>query len=229
MSVNHGSHDRRTDTNGANFRHDLDTANAMVNGITIAGRTYKVEPSRETVFHRPCPNCAQFGHTKQNCTNQSVCFRCGQNPSQCSHKPSDQVKYCATCNSDSHYTGQARCPKYPRNRTQTTNQQPTHIPLKVPQPKPQIAPKPSETSLFPPLPPSQGLTYASAAAPTPDATQTPTPPTEPTEKTIANPTNTTKNTSPDDRTEQLVEVVLRAAMQKMEAYIDQKLRWKTEW
>ncbi|KAJ4429047.1 hypothetical protein ANN_26043 [Periplaneta americana] len=99
-----------------------------------------------------------------------------------------------------------------------------HISHKVPQPKPQIAPKPSETSLFPPLPPSQGLTYARAGAPTPDATQTPTPPTEqPTEKTITNPTNTTKNTSPDGRTEQLVEVVLRASMQKMEAYIDQKL------
>ncbi|KAJ4448133.1 hypothetical protein ANN_10145 [Periplaneta americana] len=59
---------------------DVTTADQLLCGINIAGRNYKVEPAHETVFHRPCQNCAQYGHNKTDCRNDKTCFTCGKNP-----------------------------------------------------------------------------------------------------------------------------------------------------
>ncbi|KAJ4443586.1 hypothetical protein ANN_05260 [Periplaneta americana] len=106
--------------------------------------------------------------------------------------------------SDTHYTGQARCPKYPRTNL-ITSTDPTHVPIDTHKPIPPPIPKPSQ-SVFKPTLPKPELSYADAAK-----------------------TTTTKTTTTDDpqtdktTTEQLVEGVLRSAMQKIESYIDRQL------
>ena len=101
------------------FFHDKEsTSQAIFNGITILGRRYRVEAPREEARHIPCKNCAQYGHIRFNCNNSPVCHKCGRNPNLCQHKPQDKAPmYCATCNQSNHYTGQVRCPEYPRNMT----------------------------------------------------------------------------------------------------------------
>ncbi|KAJ4438275.1 hypothetical protein ANN_14214 [Periplaneta americana] len=186
------------------FTKDITTADKLLGGIKLAGRYYRVEPSHETIFHRPCLNCAQYGHTKTNCDKPKTCFKCGKNPDLCNHNRLSQIKYCATCNSDTHYTGQARCPKYPRTNL-ITSTDPTHVPIDTHKPIPPPIPKPSR-SVFKPTLPKPELSYADAAK-----------------------TTTTKTTTTDDpqtdktTTEQLVEGVLRSAMQKIESYIDRQL------
>lgn len=138
------------------FVEDSATAEQLLAGIHIMGRNYQVEPSRETTFHRPCLNCAKFGHTATNCTANKVCFSCGKNPQLCLHKSTDNLKFCATCMSDTHYTGQARCPQFPKS--DAANEPTTHIPIQ-PLPTPASIKKPSE--IFPALPTT--MNYAKAA------------------------------------------------------------------
>ncbi|KAJ4451013.1 hypothetical protein ANN_02449 [Periplaneta americana] len=112
--------------------------------------------------------------------------------------------YCATCNSDTHYTGQARCPKYPRTNL-ITSTDPTHVPIDTNKPIPPPIRKPSQ-SVFKPTLPKPELSYADAA------------------KTMTTKTTTTADPQTDKTTTvQLVEGVLRSAMQKIESYIDRQL------
>ncbi|KAJ4434147.1 hypothetical protein ANN_16467 [Periplaneta americana] len=120
------------------------------------------------------------------------------------HEERVQIRYCATCNSDTHYTGQARCPKYPRTNL-ITSTDPTHVPIDTHKPIPKPIPKPSQ-SVFKPTLPKPELSYADAA------------------KTLTTKTTTTDDPQTDKTTtEQLVEGVLRSAMQKIESYIDRQL------
>ncbi|KAJ4428343.1 hypothetical protein ANN_24362 [Periplaneta americana] len=186
------------------FTKDITTADKLLEGIKLAGRYYRVEPSHETIFHRPCLNCAQYGHTRTNCDKPKTCFKCGKNPDLCNHNRLSQIRYCATCNSDTHYTGQARCPKYPRTNL-ITSTDPTHVPIDTHKPIPKPIPKPSQ-SVFKPTLPKPELSYADAA------------------KTTTTKTNTTDDPQTEKTTtEQLVEGVLRSAMQKIESYIDRQL------
>lgn len=181
---------------------DVTTADQLLRGINVAGRNYKVEPAHETVFHRPCQNCAQYGHDKTDCKSDKICFTCGNNPDHCNHLPDSKVKFCASCKSDTHYTGQARCPNYPRHTA--TQQTPTHIPVQIPQQLPPPIPKPSQSSPTPTNEPRPGLSYARAVKPTKNK-------------------ETEKTTEPTQTVDQIVASALKSAMQKLESYVDEQL------
>ena len=88
----------------------------LTQGLYLANRRYKVVPPKDDIRHTPCRRCQQYGHTQQTCTNPAKCFRCGTLNNQCSHTPLEaRAIYCATCNSPDHFTGQMKCPLYPRD------------------------------------------------------------------------------------------------------------------
>ncbi|PSN36104.1 hypothetical protein C0J52_13105 [Blattella germanica] len=129
------------------FEDEESTSNAIFNGITILGRRFRVEAPREEARHLPCRRCAQYGHTAGQCKRQAICFKCGGIPGKCSHPPQANPLYCATCQKADHYTGQVKCPAYPRATAPPS--EPRYIPLAQKQPA-QSPPKPSRQD-FPPL------------------------------------------------------------------------------
>ena len=108
------------------------TSLVLGSGIKFLGRSYRCEPPREQLRHIPCRRCCQYGHIDTNCTNPAKCHRCGGSPDKCTHKPhTNDIKHCSTCDNDDHYTGQVRCPLYPKD-TQPTPPQRPNIPLVTP-------------------------------------------------------------------------------------------------
>jgi hypothetical protein len=97
------------------FEDEETTKLAIFNGITILGRRYRVEPPRNEARHIPCRKCAQYGHKTTECKNAAICHKCGGRPGTCTHPPTVNLLYCATCRGTDHYTGQVRCRLYPRS------------------------------------------------------------------------------------------------------------------
>ena len=192
------------------------TAKAIFNGITLLGRRYRVEAPREEARHLPCKNCAQYGHAKLQCPNPPACLKCGGDPNKCQNTHQNTQIFCATCKQTGHYTGQVRCPLYPRNThppvlnkyTPLTRQQNENSPT-----------KPSQTD-FPPLRPAW-------VQPTP---KTDTQLNTDTQNNLAGektnkPQNQTTNT-PSNMTPQLdtcLNNLFQTAITKLEQYIDKKI------
>ena len=123
-----------------------ETHSAIMNGISILGRRYKVEPPKMQPRHIPCWKCGQYGHSRTNCVNNAICIRCGGKPGACSHPQNANIMYCATCKGKDHFTGQVRCGMYPKTETPQITDRPLPLP-------PQTAispPRPSATD-FPTL------------------------------------------------------------------------------
>ena len=109
-----------------------ETSRVLGSGIKFLGRSYRCEPPREQIRHIPCRRCCQYGHLDVNCTNPAKCHRCGGSPDKCTHNPhTNDIKHCSTCGQNDHYTGQVRCPLYPKD-TQATPPQRPNIPLVTP-------------------------------------------------------------------------------------------------
>ena len=111
------------------FSKNPDTIKTLLTqGLYLANRRFKVVPPKEETRHTPCHKCQQYGHIQTNCTNQQKCFRCGNQNNSCKHTSLEaRAMYCATCDSHEHYTGQMKCPKYPRNTPPPSL--PKHTPL----------------------------------------------------------------------------------------------------
>lgn len=157
------------------FVEDVDSSTRLLTGVRLFGRSYRVEASRELVRHRPCARCALYGHDIATCTNAARCWKCGIDPTICKHKPSDNLKYCATCTDSTHYTGQMMCPRYPK-AVPPTSTAPTHRPIYTPvNPTPPIM-KPSQMPrLFGEIPKQTGTSqrsYATATASLPSSHST---------------------------------------------------------
>lgn len=83
----------------------------------IEGQIFYTEASKTNDKHSPCKKCQQYGHNMDDCPNNDCCFYCGSNQptKQCRHAAKEnETPYCATCKDYGHYTGQIKCPKYPR-------------------------------------------------------------------------------------------------------------------
>ncbi|KAJ4429045.1 hypothetical protein ANN_26041 [Periplaneta americana] len=143
------------------FVDDVDTSNRLLTGVKLFGRNYRVEASREQIRHRPCARCAQYGHDATTCNNAPKCWKCGNNPAICKHKVTDNLKFCATCSDNSHYTGQMMCPRYPK-ATPLTTTAPTYRPIYAP-PTPTIVNPSQMASQFPPLPSPATINHGSYA------------------------------------------------------------------
>ena len=114
----------------------------LTQGLYIANRRYKVVPPKEETRHTLCRRCQQYGHEQIQCPNVPKCFRCGTLNNKCTHTPLEaRAIYCATCDSPDHYTGQMKCPRYPRDTPPPLI--PKHTPL-VTQHRPPSPKKPSE-------------------------------------------------------------------------------------
>lgn len=104
---------------------DEDSAKTTIfNGVTILGRRYRVEPPRLGARHLPRRRCAQYGNSNADCKNQAICFKCGNHPGKCTHPPTANIMYCATCRNNDHYTGQIRFRLYPRSSPPPETQRP---------------------------------------------------------------------------------------------------------
>ena len=136
------------------FTHNANTVHLLLTeGAFVAGRHFKTEESRQLERHIPCPRCHLYGHTAHTCSYQPRCRVCGHKTptSLCPHKDHDlSTPFCATCNSSiDHYTGQTKCPKYPRDTPVPASQAPV-VPI-VPASPPKTNPwKPQKTD-FPAL------------------------------------------------------------------------------
>ncbi|KAJ9588835.1 hypothetical protein L9F63_017873 [Diploptera punctata] len=138
-----------------NFPNREETEKVINQGILMLGRKFRVEPPLERYRHVPCRNCCLYGHTQEDCQNPRKCHRCGEHPKNCTHpKYTNDLIYCATCNQKGHYTGQVKCPLYPK---ETPPPPKRYTPL-VPQTP--ISPvKPRATAWnFPPLVPENSET-----------------------------------------------------------------------
>ena len=114
----------------------------LTKGLLIANRRYKVVPPKEDNRHLPCRRCQQYGHTHNICKNDSKCFRCGAINTKCTHTINEaRAIHCATCGGSDHYTGQMRCPLYPRDTPPPET--PKHTPLII-QNRPPSPKKPSD-------------------------------------------------------------------------------------
>lgn len=133
------------------FLEDVETSDAMLRGVLLCGKFYRVEPSKEFVRLRPCLQCAQYGHDNSTCNNIPKCHKCGQNPNICKTKHTTNEKYCATCDSKDHYTGQIICTKYPRNpqSLQPLENKPRHVAILASSPTPPIKPSQAFPALIP--------------------------------------------------------------------------------
>ena len=97
------------------FQTRQDAEEAINDGITLVGRRYRIEPPLHGFRHEPCRNCCQYGHTATNCKSPPKCHRCGKHPTACTHqKHTNDLVQCSTCDQPGHYTGQTKCPKYPK-------------------------------------------------------------------------------------------------------------------
>ena len=193
------------------FFNDKETAEeAIFQGIKILGRRYRVEAPREQARHIPCRNCSQYGHIRFNCNNPSTCFKCGKNPNICLHKPQDKTSpYCATCFQNDHYTGQVKCPKYPRNLSPPLIHK--YTPL-INQTHTQSPPKPSSLD-FPALTP---------------AWQTHTPsPAQNDDQEITDPNHTpeesTTHTNLTNQLDHAFQIFQKNLMKIIEDYVDKKI------
>ena len=192
------------------------TSKAIFNGITLLGRRYRVEAPREEARHIPCRNCAQYGHTSPHCPNTPTCLKCGEDPNRCQNTQHQNTQiYCATCKQSGHYTGQVKCPMYPRNiqpplinkYTPLTRQENEKSPI-----------KPSQAD-FPPLRPAW-------VNPDPKTITEPNTDTQNTqtggEKSTQDKTgNTTNNMTPQLDT--CLNNLFKTAISKLEQYIDKKI------
>ena len=99
------------------YFNDKETTKLAINdGIYLLGRRFRVDPPLERYRHIPCQNCCKYGHTNLECTSPKICHRCGQHPTKCTHaKYTNDLNYCATCQTKGHYTGQVKCPNYPKD------------------------------------------------------------------------------------------------------------------
>ncbi|KAJ9581424.1 hypothetical protein L9F63_023392 [Diploptera punctata] len=134
-----------------NFPNREETERVINEGILMLGRKFRVEPPLERYRHLPCRNCCQYGHIQEDCKNEKKCHRCGEHPRNCTHpKFTNDLIHCATCNQKGHYTGQVKCPLYPKETPPPTKK---YTPL-IPQ-TPASPIKPSATAWnFPPLIPT---------------------------------------------------------------------------
>ena len=99
------------------FSKNSDTIKSLLTqGISKVNRRYKVVPPKEETHHTPCRRCKQYGHEQVQCSNDPKCFKCGSQNNKCTHTTLEaRASYCATCDSPDHYTGQMKCPRYPRD------------------------------------------------------------------------------------------------------------------
>lgn len=212
------------------FVDDIDTSNRLLTGVTLFGRNYRVEASKELIRHRPCTRCAQYGHENTTCNNPAKCWKCGNDPAVCKHKNTDNIMFCATCSEQSHYTGQMMCPRYPKATPPTTTA-PTHRPIYTPSIPPPPIVKPSQMAdLFPALPTaatSRQRSYANATASLPQK-QPESKPDIPDEPTIANAPTVSKPQQEQPQSSPLSPQNFHHLVKCVEQYIDDKINEQEE-
>lgn len=84
----------------------------VMNLRTVAHQSITVEPPRQNKITPQCLRCLQFGHTKNYCTRQVVCFKCAEthHPEKCT-KPREAQPKCGNCSGE-HIAIYKGCPAY---------------------------------------------------------------------------------------------------------------------
>ena len=128
------------------FISRADAEEAINNGVNLLGWRYRIEPPLHKFWHILCHNCCQYGHTHVNCQAQTKCHRCGKPPAACTHpRNSNDIMRCSTCDQQGHYTGQIKCPKYPKEAAPPPELQQQYFPLL---PKPPSLPSWNQWKMF---------------------------------------------------------------------------------
>ena len=185
------------------FSNNTETIKTLLTqGLYIANRRYKVVPPKEDNRHTPCRRCQQYGHTQNTCKNDTKCFRCGAINTNCKHNINEaRAMHCATCGGSDHYTGQMRCPLYPRETPPPAI--PKHTPL-ITQHRPPSPKKPSDFT-------TQDFPGLQTDTTTPNTTQKITPATY-----AATITKTPKTPEP-------IDIAINILQLQMEDYINKKI------